>query len=104
MAKISIKKIRESIIEQLKAKGADIPLFQDQINAYIFFTTEERKMQQDISKKGLSYPAVSATGKKYIKDNPSIKNAVMYNKQRLNILAQLGLTTSTVMSDVDDEL
>ena len=42
--RIAIKKIRKSLIEQLEAKGANIPLFQDQIETYIFFVEREREM------------------------------------------------------------
>ena len=61
-------------------------------------------MQADINKNGLKYEAVSSTGKKYIKDNPSVKTAVLYNKQRLEILSKLGLKIDTVEGDGEDEL
>ena len=61
-------------------------------------------MQQDIKKNGLCYKAISSTGKEYMKDNPSIKHAVMYNKQCLAILAQLDLSPKTVQSrDGEDD-
>lgn len=104
MAKVKIDNIRDSLIDQLVKKGADVDCFRDQIYSYIFYTQMERKMQTDIRKNGLSYKAISATGKEYMKDNPSVKNAVMYNKQRLAILAQLGLTIKTVEMDCDDDL
>ena len=102
--RIAIKKIRKSLIEQLEAKGANIPLFQDQIETYIFFVEREREMQNDIKERGLSFTATSASGKEYIKENPSVKNAIMYNKQQLDILTKLGLTTASITSDFDDEL
>ena len=102
--RIAIKKIRKSLIEQLEAKGANIPLFQDQIETYIFFVEREREMQNDIRERGLSFTATSASGKEYVKENPSVKNAIMYNKQQLDILTKLGLTTASITSDFDDEL
>lgn len=102
--RIAIKKIRKSLIEQLEAKGTNIPLFQDQIETYIFFVEREREMQNDIKERGLSFTATSASGKEYIKENPSVKNAIMYNKQQLDILTKLGLTTASITSDFDDEL
>ena len=102
--RIAIEKIRKSLTEQLEAKGANIPLFQDQIETYIFFVEREREMQNDIKERGLSFMAVSASGKEYVKDNPSVKNAIMYNKQQLDILTKLGLTTASITSDFDDEL
>lgn len=104
MAVISQKKIRESLINQLKAKDAEVDCFLDLVEAYIFYTKKEREMQADINKRGLSFKAVSSTGKEYEKDNPSIKNAVLYNKQRLAILEKLGLTIDKVESgDTDDD-
>lgn len=102
--RIAIEKIRKSLTEQLEAKGANIPLFQDQIESYIFFVEREREMQRDIKERGLSFTATSASGKEYVKENPSVKNAIMYNKQQLDILTKLGLTTASITSDFDDEL
>ena len=101
---VKIKELRESLIEQLKKKGAEVDCFIDLVDSYISYTKKERKMQADINARGLHFEAVSSAGKTYIKDNPSIKNAVMYNKQRLAILSQLGLTTDSVETDIDDEL
>ena len=64
-------------------------------------------MQRDIAERGLCYPSVSATGKEYVKDNPSVKGAVMYNKQCLAILSQLDLSPKTVVvpsGEDDDDL
>ncbi|MBQ7505320.1 MAG: P27 family phage terminase small subunit [Ruminococcus sp.] len=101
---VSLKELRESLVEQLEAKDANVDCFLDLIDSYIFYTKKERAMQKDINKRGLFFKATSSAGKEYIKDNPSIKNAVMYNKQRLAILNQLGLTTENVEVDIDDEL
>ena len=104
MARMKLTEIRQSLIEQLERKGANISCYVDLIDSYIFFTSCERKMQADIKKNGLSYPAISATGKEYIKDNPSIKNAAMYNKQRCSILSQMGLSIDKVEAETEDEL
>ena len=104
MAQVKMAKIKESLIEQLTLKGADIDVYRDLIESYIFYTKLERQMQADIKKNGLSYKAISSTGKEYTKDNPSVKNSIMYNKQRLAILSQMGLSIDKVESDVNDEL
>ena len=101
---IKLDDIRTSLIQQLEVKGAAIDCFIDQVDSYMFYTKKERAMQRDINKRGLHYEAVSSTGKVYEKDNPSIKNAVLYNKQRLAILNELGLTIKEVEGDPDDEL
>ncbi|MBP9988106.1 MAG: hypothetical protein KBT46_01270 [Ruminococcus sp.] len=103
MAKISEKKIKESLINQLEKKGANIDLFTDLINDYLFFCKQEKMMILDIKKKGMTYTAISAHGKEYEKENPSLKLAVAYNRQKLEILKQMGLTTEKVETDDDDE-
>lgn len=101
---ITITKIRKSLLEQLEAKDAKVDCFIDLVDSYIYYTEKEREMQTDIEERGLYFDSVSSTGKEYIKDNPSIKNAIMYNKQRLAILNQLGLSIDNVDGDSDDEL
>ena len=44
----------------------------------------------------LTVKAKSAAGKEYDKENPAIKAAALYSKQKLAILRELGLTTDTV--------
>lgn len=103
IAKASDAKIKRDLLDQLKAKGADVLIFRDLIDRYIYFRRLEIEMQRDVSERGLSYLSVSSTGKEYVKDNPSIKNAIMYNKQCLEILKQLDLTTKTVDTDTADD-
>ena len=100
----SATKIRNSLIQQLKNRGADVEHFLALIDDYIWYYNQEKAMQKDIKVKGMSYKAISASGKEYEKENPSIKNAVMYNKEKLAILKQLELSTTNVGSDEDDEL
>ena len=101
----SKKKVRDDLVAQLKSMGADILLFKDLIDRAMFYRDMEIKMQKDIAERGFEFEAVSATGKEYMKENPSVKNAVMYNKQYLAILTQLHLNPKTVETDAgDDEL
>ena len=100
----SATKIRNSLIQQLKNRGADVEHFLALIDDYIWYYNQEKAMQKDIKTKGMSYKAISASGKEYEKENPSIKNAVMYNKEKLAILKQLELSTTNVGSDEDDEM
>lgn len=89
--------IRESLTEQLQKKGADIPLFLDYIDKYLFYDTQERKMMADIRNRGIMVQAISAQGKEYERENPSIKLAALYNKQKLQILKELNLTTGNCL-------
>ena len=99
------KKIKESLMQQLKEKNADVEHFISLVDDYVWYYEQEKAMQDDIKKRGLSYKTISSQGKEYLKDNPSIKNAVMYNKQKLAILKEMQLTTANVIkTDGDDDL
>lgn len=100
----SAKEIKDSMVKQLEEKGANVDHFLSLIDDYVWYWTQEKAMQKDIKERGLSIAAISASGNEYEKDNPSIKNAVMYNKQKLAILKQLELTTNNATSDDNDEL
>lgn len=92
-------------MQQLKEKNADVEHFISLVDDYVWYYEQEKAMQEDIKKRGLSYKTISSQGKEYLKDNPSIKNAVMYNKQKLAILKEMQLTTANVIkTDGDDDL
>lgn len=99
----SSEEIRADLEAQLKAKGADIITFMDLIDQAIFFRDTAIAMQKDVRERGLSFLSISSTGKEYMKDNPSIKLAMMYNKQYLAILTQLDLTTKTIETSTADD-
>lgn len=100
----SAKSIKESLIKQLENKGADVDHFLSLVDDYIWYFEEEKAMQKDIKIRGHSYKTKSSSGYPISKENPSVKNALMYNKQKLAILKQLGLTIENTVSDIDDEL
>lgn len=99
---ITLKKIKESLVEQLDKKGAKTPFFLALVDDYIKFEKRERDCKKDIEKNGSRYKAVSAQGKEYDKDNPSVKDEITYSKQKLSILNQLGLTTDNILNEEDD--
>ena len=100
----SAKNIKDSLIKQLSDKGAKTNHFLSLIDDYMWYWKQEKEMQDDIKKRGHTITAISAAGNEYDKDNPSVKNAYMYNKQKLAILKELGLSTDNVVNDEDDEL
>lgn len=87
--------VRDSLRRQLQERGAETPHFLALIDDYMFYYQQEKKMQAAV-KKGLTVKAKSAAGKEYDKENPAIKAAALYSKQKLAILRELGLTTDTV--------
>lgn len=102
--KTTEKAIRESLEKQLRDKGAQVSHFQGLINDYIFYLKCERKMQKDIRQNGIKYMRLSAKGYEIESENPAVKSAVMYNKQMLQILKEMGLSTDKCLGDGDNEL
>lgn len=98
------EKIKESLVKQLESKGASVEHFLRLIDDYIWYFEEEKNLQQDIKKRGYTIKAKSSSGIIMQKENPSIKNCLMFNKQKLAILKQLGLTIENTVSDEDEEL
>lgn len=100
----SITKIKKSLISQLKNNGANVDHFIGLVEDYIWFCKQEKEMQKDIKERGQLFETLSASGNPIIKENPSVKNAKMYNDQKLKILKQLGLEAKNIVDDPDDEL
>ena len=100
----SVAKIKKSLKKQLEDKGANVDHFTSLLDDYAWFCEQEKSMHDDIKKRGQSFETLSASGNPIIKENPSVKNAIMYNKQKLAILKELELTTDNVADDSDDVL
>lgn len=94
--------IRESLEAQLRDHGADVAVYQSLLDDFMRYWRMEKDFQADIKHRGTMVECVSASGKKYIRENPSIKNAVLCNKQKLQILKELGLTTSSCRITLND--
>ena len=100
----SAKKIKDSLKNQLEKKGANVDHFMALIDDYIWYFNQEKAMQKDIKDRGLTFETTSAAGHPIEKENPSIKNAIAYNKQKLAILKELQLTTQNcILEDDEDE-
>lgn len=97
------KGVKESLLKQLKNKGANVEIYTSLVDDYIFLWKQERAMQKDIRERGRTYSAISASGKEYEKNNPSVKDALLYNKQMVAILEALGLNTKTVTGGAGDD-
>ena len=60
----------------------------------------EREAQAEVRKNGMTIKATSASGKEYDKENPAIKAAALFNKQKLTILRELDLRTDILPSRI----
>lgn len=96
--------IKESLILQLEKKNAKTPHFLSLIDDYMFLYDQVQKMKASIRKDGAEYETTSAAGKTYTKENPAIKNIIIYNRQMLAIMKELGIGTEEAGEMEDDEL
>ena len=101
------KEVEKSLKEQLTAKGADIDLFNDQIQDYMTMWDLKEMLKDDIKENGLRLNYTTANGGLAEKDNPSVKQIPLINKQMLMLLKQLDISTDKVIKDgvdLDDDL
>ena len=102
MAQQSQAKIRESLMAQLRAKGADVSHFEALVDDYMEYCKLIKKMKADIKKRGMTYIAISAPPKEYDNDNPNVKLLPHYTTRQNPILKELGLTTDKIAEDDGD--
>lgn len=95
--------VRESLIEQLKEKSADVACFSDLIEDYMKLWDIKNKLATDINKRGVVYEDVSSVGIPMKKNNPSVKEIVNVNRQMLAILEKLGIRTEKCVASGDDD-
>ncbi len=85
------KQIRESLLEQLKANGADTAAFRDLVDDYMDFWVIKQLTIIDIRTRG---PVITYNngGNQYgTKENPSIAYKIKISSQMMKILHQLNL-------------
>ena len=101
------KEVKKSLEEQLEVKGANIDLFLDQIQDYMSLWDLKENLKDDIEEHGLRMLYKTANGGETEKDNPSVKQLPLINKQMLMLLKQLDISTDKVIrngEDPDDDL
>ena len=97
------KRVKTSLEDQLKAKGADIDLFIDQIKDYMTMWHLKEQLKDDIEENGLRLMYRTANGGVAEKDNPSVKQIPLINKQMLMLLKQLDISTDNAARDGSDQ-
>jgi hypothetical protein len=104
MAKIKRKDIDASLREQLALKGASLDHYEDLISDYMALWDVKKDLIKDVRERGVSYKDYSAAGNVMWKNNPSIKELVMVNRQMLSILKELKLSTDEAGGGDEDDL
>lgn len=101
---MTIRQVQTSLLDQLRAMGADIDVFKAQVADYMELYKICTALKKDIRERGTIITETGSTGQKITKCNPSIKELRDTNKSMLAILKQLGLSVETVVTADDDEL
>lgn len=97
----SEKLIKDSLIEQLKLKGADVACFTDLVNDYMRFWAIKNALISDIKSRGVVYKDFSSVGIEMQKNNPSVKELVNVSKQMQSTLDKLGISTDKCKAPPD---
>lgn len=100
----SKKSISESLLKELREKGADAEFFKDLLRDYTDLWQTKNDLIKDIKTRGVVYNGLSSVGILMMKNNPSVKELVMVNRQMLSILKELGLSTSSSAPVENDPL
>jgi len=100
---MTAKQVETSLLEQLRTNAADIDAFRALVADYMAMYRICEKLKTDIRKRGTIVQETGSTGQKITKCNPSIKELRDTNKAMLAILKQLGLSTETVKTAVEDD-
>lgn len=90
------KQVRKSLVDQLKRKGADIVLFEDQVDDYMALWDLKELLIEDIKATGLR----TGDGK----DNASPKQLPIVNRQMLAVLKTLQIAPDDVLTEDEDDL
>ena len=98
------KEIKESLIQQLRDKGAEMPLFLELVETYMELYAIEKKLRKDVRTNGIRITKYDKNGNEYEEDNTSVQKAGQLLTRRIALLRQMGLSTNTCASDEDDEL
>lgn len=101
---VTAKQIKSSLLSQLKSKGAEVDHFVSLVEDYVWMWEQIQEMQKDIIERGRHFSAISSQGKEYEKENPAVKDAILYSKQMLSLLKELDLSTDNCPGGDDNKL
>lgn len=96
--------MKKWLLDQLDAKGARNPIFEELVETYMTLYDEEKMLHKDIKENGLRIKRLASNGKEYDEPNPSVQKADSKNKRRVDILRQLGISAENCAAGEEDEL
>lgn len=90
------KEVRKSLIDQLKAKGADVSVYMDQIEDYMTMWTLKSRYADILNDPMLSPTLLND------RDFMPAKQFPIINRQMLALLKQMNISPDTVVKDGED--
>jgi P27 family predicted phage terminase small subunit len=104
MARVSKKKIKEDMLDQLERKGVYGNHYLALVNDYLSLYEIKEMLIKDIKDRGVVVEYQNGREQWGIKKNDSIAELNKTNAQMLKILSELGLKGASLeMSDPDDD-
>ena len=94
----------KSLLAQLRSKGKVYAHYEDLISDYMSLWDTKKALIRDIKSRGIVFKTSSASGYVIEKNNPSVKELVLVNKQMLQLLKELKLSTDEKGAAAEDDL
>lgn len=102
MAKLSAKKIKKDLLDQLDRSGTVGQYYLDLINDYMNLWKTKTLLQKDVDDRGVSVEYNNGGGQQGFKKNDSVEQMIKVNQQMLKILDYLDIKPSKQDGVIDD--
>jgi len=104
MAKITEKKVKKSLLDQLKAQNKVTDYCVDLVETYMAHWRLKERLREDIEEQGLRVTVISGNGFESEKPNPSIGDLQKETTIMLQILDKLDLKSPVLAGSKNDYL
>lgn len=103
MAKLSARKIKDDLLDQLERSGTVGKYYLDLINDYMNLWKTKTLLQEDIDCRGVSVEYNNGGGQQGFKKNDSVDQMIKVNQQMIKILDYLDIKPSKQDGVIDDD-
>ncbi len=101
---VSVEKIKENLISQLKKRKANEEVYIDLVEDYVALWNIKNQLIEDINTRGVQVKTFNSNGQEVYKKNDSIVELPKYNTQMLKLLNDLGLSALDWDSEAEGEV
>nr|AHF24090.1 putative terminase small subunit [uncultured bacterium Contig643] len=98
------KKLRDSLIEQLRKSGNDNDVFLDMVEDYMAMYITKEMCKKDVEMRGVTVTSTGSQGQKITKKNDNIDSILKINQQMIKLLDKLGIDPDAGEDPDDDEM